>query len=177
MCLACRHTGCGFSAVSRAIGKNLPLYCSQGSLEYRECNAAIPLVCLCEQWDKPPHIVENLAETGPKKDDVNAWLKKQMTCLMLKWSWEYRHMNLQNLMNSLMQLQARNEIQRRKAHLKAIVSSASILPQNGVWVALFSVFFYDIYQLIIFDFFLWLQCIENLFFPECKLTSFLPIKC
>lgn len=24
---------------------------------------------------------------------------------------------------------------------------------------------------------LWLQCIENLFFPECKLTSFLPIKC
>lgn len=40
------------------------------------------------------------------------------------------HMNLQNLMNILIQLQARNEIQRREVHLKAIVSSASILPQN-----------------------------------------------
>lgn len=121
--------------------------------------------------------VENLAETSPKKENVNAWLKKQMTCLMLKRSWEYMHMNLQNLMNILIQLQARNEIQRREVHLKAIVPSASILPQNWVPVTLFSVLFYHIYQWIIFDFFLWLQCIENLFFRECKLTSFLPIKC
>lgn len=40
------------------------------------------------------------------------------------------HMNLQNLMNSLIQLQARNEIQRRKVFLTAIVLSASILSQN-----------------------------------------------
>lgn len=37
------------------------------------------------------------------------------------------HINLQNLMNSLIQLQARNEIQRRKVFLAAIVLSASIL--------------------------------------------------
>lgn len=28
--------------------------------------------------------VENMAETSPKEDDVNAWLKKQITCLMVK---------------------------------------------------------------------------------------------
>lgn len=129
-------------SVSRTIHKNLLFILLLGGLKYTGFNSAILLNCLYEQCDKlPQHCPDfkKLAETSPKDDDVNAWLKKQITCLVVKIIQRvYAHEFAESAINSLIQLQARNEIQRRKVVLTAIVLSASILSQNSGWVPLFS---------------------------------------
>lgn len=56
-------------------------------MEYTDFNSAIPLdFCMSNVINFLSIVlaVENLAETSPKEDYVNAWLQKQITSLMVK---------------------------------------------------------------------------------------------